>query len=90
MAQVNRRRAGSNPAEAGRNTSLNASRVWRVRRRGDAIDASLRQIRAVWQLQLTRKGKVIGEWEFDTRGEAITAATLRRQAFERAGWTHHW
>lgn len=65
-------------------------RIWRVRRRGESIDASVHHAAGAWRLQLTRRGRVIGDWDFETRGDAIDAARARRQEFERAGWTEHW
>lgn len=66
------------------------SRIWRVRRRGDSVDASIHHGSGKWRLQLRRRGRVIGEWDFETREEAIGAGRVRRQEFERAGWTEHW
>lgn len=66
------------------------TRVWRVRRRGDWIDASLERSAAGWQLRLTRKGRQLGAWEFETRAQAKDAARARLREFERTGWIEHW
>lgn len=98
------RNGGAGPAEPGhdiRETTVAAemtpsgkqraaTRIWRVRRRGDAIDASIDPAGKMWRLQLTRKGRLLGEWNFDTREKALAAGLARRQEFERAGWTEHW
>ncbi len=66
------------------------TRIWRVRRSGDLIDASLTQEGDVWHLRLTRKSRVLAEWTFDTREKAIAVSNTRRREFERAGWINHW
>jgi hypothetical protein len=66
------------------------NRIWRVRRRGDWIDASLARRGVLWQLTFTRKGRLLGEWQFATRAKARAAARTRLREFERAGWTEHW
>ena len=66
------------------------SRIWRVRRRGDWIDASLTRSGAAWQLTFTRKRRLLAEWAFDTQEQARASARTRLREFERAGWTEHW
>jgi hypothetical protein len=66
------------------------SRIWRVRRRGQWIDATLAQTAGGWGVTFTRNGRPLATLEFDTREEAVAAATARRREFERAGWTEHW
>jgi hypothetical protein len=66
------------------------TRIWRVRRRGEWIDAGVHHSAGKWRLQLTRRGRLIGDWDFETREDAIDAAGARRQELERAGWTEHW
>jgi hypothetical protein len=66
------------------------SPLWRVRRRGDWIDATLSQSRDKWRLAFTRKGRLLADWEFDTRLLALDAARARLQELERVGWTRHW
>jgi hypothetical protein len=65
-------------------------RIWRVRRRGDWIDASLAKRGAMWRLAYTRKGRRLAEWNFDSREQAVDAARAKLREFERAGWTEHW
>jgi len=66
------------------------SRIWRVRRRGDWIDASLAKRGTTWRLAYTRKGRLLAEWDFDSRAQAVDAARTKLREFERAGWTEHW
>jgi hypothetical protein len=66
------------------------ARLWRVRRRGDWIDASLQSMGAVWRLELTRKGRRLASWELETREDAVRAGRMRLREFERAGWIEHW
>lgn len=66
------------------------SRIWRVRRRGDWIDASVTKRAGGWRLHYTRKGRLLGESLFDSRQQAVDAARAKLREFERAGWTEHW
>jgi hypothetical protein len=66
------------------------NRLWRVRQRGQWIDATLARIAGGWRLTLTRKGRVLATWQFETRADATKAASARLREFERAGWTEHW
>jgi hypothetical protein len=66
------------------------TRLWRVRRRGDWIDASLAGRGATWCLQYARKGRPLAEWDFNTREQAVDAARAKLRELERAGWTEHW
>jgi hypothetical protein len=65
-------------------------RLWRVRRRGDWIDAALEPRGDVWRLRFTRKGRLLVETPFATRREALDTARTRLRELERAGWTEHW
>jgi hypothetical protein len=65
-------------------------RLWRIRWRGQWIDATLGPLDDRWRLTLTRKGRVLAALEFEKRAEALQAAAERRRDFERAGWTEHW
>ncbi len=66
------------------------SRIWRVRQRGQWIDATLRRLDEGWRLTFTRKGRTLATLDFDTRARALDAARKRLREFERAGWTEHW
>ena len=66
------------------------SRIWRVRRRGQWIDATLDHSGQRWRVTFTLKGRVLAAWEFDTQHQARDAARTRLREFERAGWTEHW
>jgi len=64
--------------------------MWRVRRRGQWIDATIDQSGKKWRLTFTRNGRVLAVSEFDTRDEGREAARTRLRELERAGWTEHW
>ena len=66
------------------------NRLWRLRRRGDSIDATLDRTRDRWRLTFTRKGRQLAYWEFETRSQAIDVARAQLCELERAGWTEHW
>lgn len=66
------------------------TRIWRVRRRGQWIDATLQQSGSAWHLRFTRKGRALAEWEFATREQALNAARERLLELQRAAWTEHW
>ena len=66
------------------------TRLWRVRRRGDWIDAVLEPDGDRWRLTFKRKGRVLVASPFDSRDTALDAARTRLREFERAGWLEHW
>ena len=66
------------------------NRLWRVRRRGQLIDATLAKAGDRWRVVFTRNGRQLFESEFDTREQAANAAEVRLRELERAGWTQHW
>jgi hypothetical protein len=66
------------------------SRIWRVRRRGQWIDATLDRSGQRWRVTFALKGRVLAAMDFDTRSQATDAARARLREFERAGWTEHW
>jgi hypothetical protein len=66
------------------------SRIWRARRRGEWIDASIELHGERWRLRLTRKARSLGSWEFASREAAVEAGRLRLRELQRAGWTEHW
>ena len=65
-------------------------RLWRLRRRHDSIDASLRRSMSGWTLQLSRNGRVIFTQDFSNREEGAGVADARLQELRRAGWNEHW
>jgi hypothetical protein len=66
------------------------TRLWRVRRRGDWIDAALESRGTGWCIRFTRKGRLLVATPFQTREQAVEAARVRLREFERVGWTEHW
>jgi len=66
------------------------SRLWRVRRRHDHIDAMLTMVGARWQLEFARNDRPFLAWRYDGRAEAVAEADARLQELLRAGWNTHW
>jgi hypothetical protein len=64
--------------------------MWRVRRRGEWLDATLAAVDNRWRVTFTLKGRALVTWEFETRDQAKAAAEGRLREFERAGWNEHW
>lgn len=67
-----------------------AHRLWRLRRRVDHLDASLRQTSAGWELTFALNDRRLMTSAFATRALAETDADARRTELVRAGWTPHW
>ena len=67
-----------------------AHRLWRLRRRVDHLDASLRQTDAGWELTFALNDRRLMTSSFDTRALAEGDADARRKDLIRAGWTMHW
>ena len=66
------------------------TRLWRVRRRGEWIDAALEPQGSGWCLRYSRRGGLLVASFFATRDQALDAARIRLREFERVGWTEHW
>ena len=66
------------------------SRLWRVRKRHDHIDALLQGTGDGWQLQFGRNDRPLVALRFDTQEEAQREADKRLRDLQRAGWTAHW
>jgi hypothetical protein len=71
-------------------TARPVTRLWRVRRRRDHIDALLGGASGAWDLQFLRNDRRLVTWRFDTRDAARAEADARLRELERAGWTSHW
>jgi hypothetical protein len=71
-------------------TNTLAMRVWRLRRRIDHIDASIRQVGEAWELTYKMNERPLLSTTFATRDAADVEATARRRELQRAGWTLHW
>ena len=70
--------------------SLHSGRLWRVRRRHDHIDAVLRELGPIWELEFVRNDRVFLMWRYPDRASAATEADARLRDLQRAGWTSHW
>ena len=66
------------------------TRLWRVRRRRDHIDALLNDAGDGWDLQFLRNDRRLVVWRYETREAASIEANARLRELERAGWTSHW
>jgi hypothetical protein len=71
-------------------TNALAMRVWRLRRRTDHIDASIRQVGDTWELTYAMNERPLVTSSFSTRREADTEASARKRELQRVGWTLHW
>lgn len=67
-----------------------AHRLWRLRRRVDHLDASLRQTDAGWELTFALNDRRLMTSTFATRALAEADAGARRGELVRAGWALHW
>ena len=65
-------------------------RLWRVRKRHDHLDATLRESRGDWELVFARNDRAFLSWRFPTRARAEAEATAKLKELERAGWLSHW
>ena len=66
------------------------TRLWRVRRRGEWIDAALEPQGNGWCLRYSHRRGLLVASAFETRAQALDAARIRLREFERVGWTEHW
>jgi hypothetical protein len=63
------------------------SKLWRVRKRQQSIDAILRDDVT---LEFVMNGKRVTTRRWPSRAQAVKAATEKRKELERAGWATHW
>ena len=63
------------------------SKLWRLRRRQQSIDAILRD---GVTLEFVMNGKRVTMRTWPSRAQAVKAATEKRKELERAGWATHW
>jgi hypothetical protein len=70
--------------------SEGATRLWRLRRRHNHIDAIVRPWRRQWQLEFVRNGRVLLTRTYVTREKASADAEARLRDLQRAGWNTHW
>jgi hypothetical protein len=68
-----------------------SSRIWRLRKRQQTIDALLHQgANSSVTLEFVLNGRRITARAWPTRREAVKAAVEKRKELERAGWATHW
>ena len=88
VAQAFRPAKGRRAALKGCATEDSAtSRLWRLRKRQQSIDAILRDDVT---LEFVMNGKRVTARHCASRAQAIKAATEKRKELERAGWATHW
>ena len=63
------------------------SKLWRLRKRQQSIDAILRDDVT---LEFVMNGKRMTARRCGSRAQAVNAATEKRKELERAGWATHW
>ena len=66
------------------------SKLWRVRKRQQSIDAFVREGKGDVTLEFVMNGKRVTARKWPSRAQAIKAATEKRKELERAGWATHW
>lgn len=67
-----------------------AHRLWRLRRRRDHLDASVRPAGQGWELSFSLNDRPLVAWIIATREAAVHDAETRRADLLRAGWNVHW
>jgi hypothetical protein len=65
-------------------------RLWRARRRHDAIEARVVPEAGAWTLTFRFNDRRLLTWRFTTRAAACEDADRRLGELQRAGWTPHW
>ncbi len=65
-------------------------RLWRLRRRHDHLDASLRPADEHWELTFALNDRALITTSFQSRGAAMDDAETRKRELVRAGWNLHW
>jgi hypothetical protein len=68
------------------------SRLWRLRKRQQSIDAIVREHDDDGDvtLEYVMNGKRVTARRWPSRAQAEKAATEKRKDLERAGWATHW
>jgi hypothetical protein len=66
------------------------TRLWRARKRHDAIDALLRVDAAGAELEFRLNARVLLRRRYDTAALARDGADARLRELQRAGWNVHW
>jgi hypothetical protein len=71
------------------------SRLWRLRKRQQSIDAIVREAdgaagNAEVTLEFVMNGRRLTARNWPSRAQAVKAATEKRTELERAGWADHW
>ncbi len=67
-----------------------AARLWRARRRHDAIEAHVVSDAGTWLLSFRFNDRRMLTWRFPTREQACADAERRLRDLQRAGWNSHW
>jgi hypothetical protein len=66
------------------------SRLWRLRRRHDHLDASIEPVGDAWDLTFALNDRALLTTSFSSRDAAVDDAEMRKRELVRAGWNQHW
>ncbi len=66
------------------------SRLWRLRRRHDHLDASIQAASDRWDLTFALNDRPLLTTSFESREAAVEDAEMRKRELVRAGWNLHW
>ena len=66
------------------------SKLWRVRKRQQTIDAIVREGAGDVTLEFVMNGRRITARKWPSLAHAVKAATEKLKELERAGWATHW
>ena len=66
------------------------TRLWRVRKRQQSVDAVVRELDGDVTLEFVMNVKRVTARKWPSRAQAVKAATEKLKELERAGWATHW
>ena len=78
------------PVQVVESTNTLTTRLWRLRRRHDHLDASLQAAGERWDLTFALNDRRLLTTSFSSREDAVGDAETRRKELVRAGWNLHW
>jgi hypothetical protein len=76
---------------AGRSRQLEGTRIWRLRKQHQQVDALLREDSGAGvEMRFFYNGELTYSRRWPTRDDALSEANAKRAELEREGWTPHW
>jgi hypothetical protein len=78
---------------ADRSRQLEGTRIWRLRKQHQQVDALLREDAggpAGVEIRFLYNGELTYARRWATRDDALSEANAKRAELEREGWTAHW